>query len=158
MWDILHCEWGSSFIFLEKCLSFNNFKSEHNFFEFIILLENVNFWIVAIFYRKKLKRVCLEYQSHPFTLPFSKKFFTNYLRISLRLCINYHLLLLLIKEKYCEIKDSINNYNELSIFGNQCPSCLKSDHKIENCPLITYSPNKAKVIEHYIMNNNNNER
>jgi len=49
-------------------------------------------------------------------------------------------------QRFCEIKDKGRfNENNESLVG--CLSCNKSNHSIDNCPLLTYCPDKTFLIE-----------
>lgn len=92
-----------------------------------------------------------------------KSFFTNRERsVSARSCdfttvyvINQEEFVNILKksskdfEKYCEIKDNINIYNDFSDLFLKCASCYQNTHLIDNCPLLHYLPADDIIIQRY---------
>lgn len=55
-------------------------------------------------------------------------------------------------EKFCEIKDRINNYNDISLLYSKCPSCNMNSHRIEQCPTVHYIPFNDIIIRKHLFN------
>ena len=55
-------------------------------------------------------------------------------------------------EKYCEIKDSINIYNDYTDLFVKCSSCNKNTHLIDQCPILHYLPATEIIIQRYTYN------
>ena len=52
------------------------------------------------------------------------------------------------------MRDEINIYKKTFILKNECPSCFKINHQIQNCPLLNLLPKYEKVALKYIANKN----
>ncbi|KAL4438145.1 hypothetical protein ABPG74_016924 [Tetrahymena malaccensis] len=52
-------------------------------------------------------------------------------------------------EKFCFIRDSLINDNNLTLLGTKCHSCKKFDHSLNDCQYIHYNPNKLNLISRF---------
>mmetsp|Transcript_12944 Transcript_12944/g.11072 ORF Transcript_12944/g.11072 Transcript_12944/m.11072 type:complete len:146 (-) Transcript_12944:1217-1654(-) len=53
------------------------------------------------------------------------------------------------KEKYHQLKDTINIYNDYSSLNMVCYSCGSKSHLVKNCEVIHYVVNKEKCLTSY---------
>lgn len=53
-------------------------------------------------------------------------------------------------ERFCQIKDNINLYEDYGDLFLKCVSCLESSHRVRECPLLHYIPKKEIVILRHI--------
>ena len=65
----------------------------------------------------------------------------DFLRITQKLPFDF--------EKYCEIKDSILNYNSYKDIYTRCFSCKEDSHIVGNCPYLHFKPNAQLCIDKY---------
>lgn len=49
-------------------------------------------------------------------------------------------------ERFCQIKDNINLYEDYGDLYLKCASCRQASHRVKECPLLHYIPNKEIVI------------
>lgn len=59
------------------------------------------------------------------------------------------LIINILQEKFCMLKDKIKLYNQRDFLNIPCASCGKAKHQIDKCTLINYVPNKSIVIQNY---------
>ncbi|EAR84198.2 cyclic nucleotide-binding domain protein (macronuclear) [Tetrahymena thermophila SB210] len=52
-------------------------------------------------------------------------------------------------EKFCFIRDSLINDNNLTLLGTKCQSCKKFDHSLNDCQYVHYIPNKLNLISRF---------
>lgn len=77
----------------------------------------------------------------------------NFQKTTYYLKFNYINIFIFHKYKYCEIKEKIIAYNDISVLKFPCSSCNKINHFIFECPDLVYQPQKNKVIQTYLQNN-----
>ena len=53
-------------------------------------------------------------------------------------------------ERFCQIKDNINLYEDDGDLFLKCVSCLESSHRVRECPLLHYIPKKEIIILRHI--------
>lgn len=52
-------------------------------------------------------------------------------------------------QRYCEIRDNIQIYEDYEEFYIKCPSCKSSSHELKSCPLLHYIPKSDIMILRY---------
>ena len=53
-------------------------------------------------------------------------------------------------ERFCQIKDNINLYDDYGDLFLKCSSCCQTTHRIKDCPVLHYIPKKEIVILKYL--------
>jgi len=49
-------------------------------------------------------------------------------------------------ERFCQIRDNINIYEDFEDLYSKCYSCQEASHQVQNCPLVHYTPKREIIL------------
>ena len=53
-------------------------------------------------------------------------------------------------ERFCQIRDNINIYEDYEDLYSKCYSCQEATHQVQNCPLLHYMPKREIILLKYL--------